>query len=139
MNFEPFEQPEPEDGEVVDLGHPLLTDAADTISDGNEVCIRASKINLIVGYPFSGQYAVEIAAPWKRGFSRVALFRAIVTVHAAMYVGATIREHPKLDNKIVESPRFGTAYHVLADLVVETVTVASATDGRLCAWIFLGS
>ena len=39
----------------------------------------------------------------------------------------------------VESPRFGTAYHRIEDLVLEDVTLDERPDGRVLAWVFLGS
>jgi hypothetical protein len=118
---------------------PTLTANAADIAACDEVCLEAPDLWLVVGYPFQGQYAVGIRPPSPAGFTRRSLFESIVAVHAAMFEGATIGEHPTLYNAIVESPTFGTAFHTPDDLVLDAVRVGHARDGRLCAWISVTS
>jgi len=53
--------------------------------------------------------------------------------------GATPGPWPFPCNTRVETPRFATAWHRLADLVIERVVLDTHADGRLLAWISLGS
>lgn len=55
-----------------------------------------------------------------------------------MYEGATFGPAKLQLNTRVDSPRFGTAWHRLDDLVVERIVV-EARDGRSFAWISIAS
>jgi hypothetical protein len=118
---------------------PGLTDSPDDVVGANDLCISQPRITLVVGYPFAGQYAVTIRADSPEGFTRADLFRQIARVHSAMYDGATLSAVEHLDNTRVDSPRFGTAWHVLGDLVLEEVLLQTRGDGRVFAWIYIGS
>jgi hypothetical protein len=118
---------------------PDLTTPAETLIDADRWCITVPRITLVVGYPFPGQYTVAVVAGSPKGFTRADLFRQIVRVHAAMYEGATYAPTTPLLNTWVESPRFGTAMHRLDDLVVEEIVVEKRADGRMFAWVSIGS
>jgi hypothetical protein len=168
LAFVDFDEPEPERGVVLELQmrnpdyeaelaqdrearernpfaesfaeetcEPGLGEPAENLIGADEVCVRATRVTLVVGYPFRGQYAVEVTAADGR-FTRAELFRQIVRVHAAMYEDASFGPAALRFNTRVESPRFGTAWHRLEELVVEQV-VLQERDGRVLAWIFLGS
>jgi hypothetical protein len=118
---------------------PRLSTPASDIDRADEICVETPDIWLVVGYPFQGQYAVEVPAPSAAGFTHRALFEAVVAVHAAMYDGATVEKHPTLHDPIVVSAELGRAYHEPDGLFLERVAIAPARDGRRCAWISLGS
>ncbi len=68
----------------------MLSDSSSKIDRGAEVCVEATSLWIVAGYPFPEQHAVEVNAPSGEGFTRRALFEAIVAVHAAMYVGTNV-------------------------------------------------
>ena len=55
------------------------------------------------------------------------------------YEGATFSPVEHLENTRVESPRFGIAWHVLDDLVVEEILLQSRGDGSIFVWSYIGS
>mgnify|MGYP003576037999 CR=1 FL=1 len=124
---------------VIEAFAPGLAHPAESLIGADEYCVECARLTLVVGYPFPGQYAVTVTASTPRGFTRAELFRQLVRVHSAMYEGAAFGPARTRLNTHVESPRFGTAWHRLDDLVVEGVLVQTRDDGRLFAWIALGS
>ena len=127
------------DDHVCESLEPRLTDSPERLIAADEICVATAEATLVVGYPFTGQYAATIAASTPAGFTRADLFRQIARVYAAMYEGATLAVAERVHNKCVESPRFGTAWHALEDLVVEEAVVETRSDGRVFVWIYLGS
>ena len=147
LEFVPFDEPEPAEGVVVEflVANPdddretfaiSLTDPPEKLLDADEQCTTATRLTFIVGYPFSENFAVTVDSA--DGFDRGDLFRHVVRIHSAMYEGATFSEIENLDNTLVESPRFGTAYHRIQDLVLEDVLLDHRPD-QVLAWVFLGS
>ena len=117
---------------------PGFGDPPETLVGADEICVSTSRLTLVVGYPFSGQYAVTVAASTPKGFTRADLFRHLARVYSTMYEGATYTAADRGRFTKVESPRFGTAWRRLDDLVVEEVVVERRSDG-LFAWISIGS
>jgi hypothetical protein len=115
-----------------------LRDAPEDLLGADELCIPQPRLTIVVGYPFDGQWAVDIDASSPAGFTRADLYRSIVRVYDAMYDGARVEEMANLDNKRVESAQFGTAFHAIDDLAIEGVTLREI-DGRTIAWISIGS
>lgn len=118
---------------------PRLVDSPDALIAPDELCIPHQTVTLVVGYPFKGQYAVTVVSSTRLGFTRAELFGQLVRVYSAMYADATISSVEHLSNRRVESPRFGTAWHILDDLYVEEIVLQTRTDGRVFAWVFIGS
>lgn len=114
---------------------PSLIDSPDALIAPDELCVPQQTITFVVGYPFAGQYAVTVVASTPSGFTRAELFAQLVRVYAAMYADATISPVEHSYNMRVESPRFGTAWHVLDDLVVEEILLQTRADGSVFGWI----
>jgi hypothetical protein len=116
-----------------------LVDTPEALVGANEICIQHQSVTLIVGYPFAGQYAATIHPSTPAGFTRADLFQQLVRIYTAMYDGATFSSVERLHNRRVDSPRYGTAWHVLDDLAIEEVLLEIRADGRVLAWIAIGS
>lgn len=116
-----------------------LADPPEALLAPDEICISHETLTLVVGYPFAGQFAVTVRASAVAGFTRAGLFRQLVRVYTAMYDGAKVSSVEHLDNKHVDSPRFGTAWHVLDELVIEEILLQPRADGGMFAWVYLGS
>jgi hypothetical protein len=123
---------------VVEKHLPTFATKAEQLIGADERCVDCSRLTLVVGYPFQGNYAVTVeGAP--DGFTRAELFRQIVRVYAAMYEGAVVTPtRQKLQSRI-DSPNFGTAWHRLEDLAVEQVLLQKRADGSVLAWVSIGS
>ncbi|HEY5926619.1 MAG TPA: hypothetical protein VIV11_33260 [Kofleriaceae bacterium] len=134
LKFNPFAE-----NNVCESYAPRLVDSPEELIGADEVCVPQGTVTLVVGYPFSGQYAVAINASASTGFTRAELFRQVARVYSAMFDGARFSSVEHLENTHVESPRFGTAWHVLDDLVIEEVLLQTREDGRVLVWIYIGS
>lgn len=134
LEFNPFAK-----NDVSETLAPRLTESPDALVAADELCVPIPELTLVVGYPFAGQYAVTIEASSPDGFTRADLFRQLVRAYSAMYEGATSAPTKHLYNTHVESPRFGEAWHVIDDLVVHDVLLQLRSDGRVFAWIYIGS
>ncbi|HSR96609.1 MAG TPA: hypothetical protein VLM79_06020 [Kofleriaceae bacterium] len=118
---------------------PRLSNRGEDLIGADELCVACPRVTLVVGYPFSRQYAVTVDASSPSGFTRADLFRQLVRVYSAMYEGATFSPgKPKLQTR-VDSPRFGTAWHRLDELTIEQVVLQKRSDGKAFAWISIGS
>jgi hypothetical protein len=126
------------ENDICETFTPRLTDSPEALVGADEVCVSTPEVTLIVGYPFADQYAVTITANTPSGFTRADLFRQLVRVYSAMYEGAAFSTVEHLDNTHVQSPRFGEAWHVIEDLVVEEVLV-ERRERQVFAWIHIGS
>lgn len=126
------------ENDVCETLTPRLTDSPEALVGAGEICVPAPLLTLVVGYPFAGQYAVEVAASTATGFTRAELFPMLARVYSAMYEGATFSALEHLDNTRVQSPSFGEAWHTREDLVVEEVVLETRGD-RVLAWIYIGS
>lgn len=124
---------------VVETSPPTLSDRGEDLVGAGELCIACPRVTLVVGYPFSGQYAVTVDASSPSGFTRAQLFRQIVRIYSAMYEGATFAPGTLKLQTRVDSPRFGTAWHRLDELTVDHIVILKRSDGAAFAWISIGS
>lgn len=124
---------------LVEAFPPTFAQRAENLIGAEELCIECPSLRLVVGYPFQGQYAVTVGASSPKGFTRAELFRQLVRVYSAMYDGATATSTKVRFQTQVDSPRFGTAWHRLDELVIEQVVLQKRDDGRAFAWISIGS
>jgi hypothetical protein len=117
-------------------GHPPAFDHdPESLVGADELCVTAQRLTVVVSYPFSGQYAVVVEASTPRGFTFADVYRQLVRIYTAMYEGSISRPMEHLDNMHVESPRFGTSWHELRDLVIEDIVLTKANE----SWISIGS
>ena len=124
---------------AIETMSPSLSGRGQDLIGAHELCVASRQVTLVVGYPFSGQYAVTVHAASPRGFTRAELFTQIVAVYSAMYDNAPAGSGELKLQSRVESPRFGTAWHQLDELVIEQVLLDKHRDGRVFAWIMIGS
>jgi hypothetical protein len=129
----PFAEGPPPQGQP-----PAFDDDPESIVGADEICVSTQRLTVVVGYPFSGQWAVVVEASTSRGFTFAGLYRELVRIYTAMYEGSTARPMEHLDNMHVESPRFGTSWHELRDLVIEGILLTRARESTF-AWIYIGS
>lgn len=124
---------------AVETFSPTLSHRGEALVGADELCVACPHVTLVVGYPFSGQYAVTVEASSPGGFTRAELFRQLVRIYSAMYEGATLSPGTLKLQTRVDSPRFGTASHRLDELAVEHVVIEKRGDGGTFAWISIGS
>jgi hypothetical protein len=118
---------------------PTFFDAAELLIGAAEIAVADTKLVLVVGYPFRGQYAVAVSSSSPDGFTRAELFRNLVRVYALMYDGATYGPGKLRLQTRVDSPRFGTAWHRLEELAIEHVMIQRLDNATARVWISIGS
>jgi hypothetical protein len=121
---------------IAEVRAPSFADA-ELLLSGDDV-VAPAELDLIVGYPFTSQFRVLIHAADNRGFTRRALFSAIVAVVESMYEGTTVKELTGLYNASIDSSRFGHASHAMTDLVIVGVRLFER-EGRRCGWVEIES
>ncbi len=117
--------------DVVEAFAPGFSQPGSGLIAADEICVECAQLTIVVGYPFSGQYAVTMAARTPDGFTRAELFRQLVRVYSAVYEGATFGPAKPRLNTRVDSPRFGTQRSLENDPAAQTAVRRDSKGFRL--------
>lgn len=118
------------------------------LDDSDEIVISSTELNIVVDYPVTGVWQFRITSDNPKGFTRAGLANGISRVYHFLYADEErttkikvipLAQRKKLLNRNRTDGKYGIWGHDIGDLVLHTVELFRAADGRLYALLGIDS
>jgi hypothetical protein len=118
------------------------------MDQANTIALSSRELYLVVDYPVEGEWEFKIVSASPQGFTKADLARQISRVYHAMYAEEArtsgikvvpLEQRQKLINRNKTNGKFGIWGHDIGDLVLHTVEIFKAPDGKFTAVLGIDS
>ncbi len=114
----------------------------------NSIVVASNVLHIVVDYPVAGEWEFKVVSADPKGFTNADLARQISRVYHAMYDEeertsiikvVPMEQRKRLINRNKTNGKFGIWGHDIGDLVLHTVEIYQARDGKLTAVLGIDS